>query len=481
MCRVSAPAVIATLRDVLARASYDEPSVRELVCGDGLDWVRGLATLRLRPQGAEPLGRLVRLFLSGDELPADAAAGVLGPATLAELEAAGVVAHDGSVVRARIAVKPVRGLLVVSDPWRAQQRLPADHVIYPGPASETLASLTVRTPSADALDLGCGSGVQALLAARHAERVVATDINPRALELALLSAGLSGVENIDWREGDLFEPVSVERFDLVVSNPPFAISPGRELAFRDGGRSADELSREVVQGTAARLRDGGFGHVLCSWVRASGEPASAAPRQWLEGAGCDAVILHLDTQTPASYAVHWHSIEEPLAARAAERADAWMSYYRRLGIEAIATGLVVMRRRAGENWCYADELVSTGCDGGRHLKRVFEGHDSAGALEDDRVLLDSTLALADDVSLVERRRHGHIERARLTADGGIQLSGTIDPPGAAAAIAALDRHRCLAAAASDAGVAQPVLAAALPSIRALVRRGYLVVPCDPTP
>src|SRR5206468_9409113 len=130
-------------------------------------------------------------------------------------------------------------------------------------------------------------------------------------------------------------------------------------------------------------------------------------------------------QTPASYAVHWHSIEEPVATRAAERARAWMSYYRRLGIEAIATGLVVVRRRAGKNWCYADELVSAGRDAGRHLRRVFEGHDSASALEDDRALLDGTLALADDVSLIERRRPGHIERVRLTADGGIRLPGTI--------------------------------------------------------
>jgi SAM-dependent methyltransferase len=475
MCRMSAPAVIATLRDVLARASYDEPTVRELVCGDGLDWVRGLAALRLRPDGQEPLGRLVRLFLSGDELPADAVAEAITPATLAELEVAGLVDSTQSGTRARIALKPVRGVLVASDPWRAQQRLPADHVIYPGPASETLASLTVRAPAGDALDLGCGSGVQALMAARHAERVVATDINPRALRLGALSAALSGVENIDWRAGDLFQPVAGERFDLVVSNPPFAISPGRELTFRDGGRSGDELSREVVVGTAAALREGGFGHVLCSWVRVPGEPSSAAPLRWLERAGCDAVILHLDTQTSASYAVHWQSIEEPVAAMAAERAATWMSYYQRLGIEAIATGLVVMRRRAGTNWSYADELVSTGTDAGGHLRRVFEGHDAARDLEEDRTLLDSTLALGDDVHLVERRREGRIERARLTADGGVQLGGTIEPTVAAPAVAALDGQRSLASAAAVAGVAQRDLTAALPAIRALVRRGYLVV------
>ena len=60
----------------------------------------------------------------------------------------------------------------------------ADHVLGVGGATRILAALTVRRQVGAALDLGTGSGVHALLAARHAERVVGVDLNRRALRLA---------------------------------------------------------------------------------------------------------------------------------------------------------------------------------------------------------------------------------------------------------------------------------------------------------
>jgi methylase of polypeptide subunit release factors len=60
------------------------------------------------------------------------------------------------------------------------------------------------------LDLGAGCGIQALLAARHADRVVASDLNPRAVGIAAFNAALNEVA-VDCVEGDLFEscPASV--------------------------------------------------------------------------------------------------------------------------------------------------------------------------------------------------------------------------------------------------------------------------------
>ena len=120
-------------------------------------------------------------------------------------------------------------------------------VLGVGGASTTLAGLTVRTPVASALDLGTGSGIQALHAARHATRVTATDLNPRALHFARLTLALSGAREPDLREGSLFEPVGDDRYDLIVSNPPFVISPGARLTYRDGGMGGDDLCRTLVQ------------------------------------------------------------------------------------------------------------------------------------------------------------------------------------------------------------------------------------------
>ena len=72
-----------------------------------------------------------------------------------------------------------------------------------------LHSLTPRRPIERALDVGTGGGIQALLAAQHARHVVATDVNPRALAYTQLSAALNGLENVEPRQGSLFEPIGM--------------------------------------------------------------------------------------------------------------------------------------------------------------------------------------------------------------------------------------------------------------------------------
>jgi len=469
-------AVTAVLREVLARASYDPQTVRDLVRADGLEMPPGLAVLGLRPEGGQPLGRLVRLFLGGEDLDASLAAAALAPAEVDDLIAAGLLEPVGDgAVRASVRLDPIHGLVVAAD-HRRPGPSPGDHVVHPGPASETLAALTVREPVGSALDLCCGSGIHALLAARHADRVVATDLNDRALRLASLSADLSGVDNVEWRSGDLFEPVGDERFQLIVANPPFVISPSSELTYRDGGRSGDELSRDVVVGCAERLEDGGFGHVLCSWVRAADEHYADTPSRWLARSDCDVVVLHIDTETPVGYAMRWNMGEASSADEAVRGTRLWQDYYTDLGIEAIATGVVIFRRRPGANWVYADELVASGDDAGDHIARLFAGHDALERVADPREMLQVRMALAGGVRLVERRRPGgEVERARLTDPAGVRLPATITPPAAGAALVALDGRVTLAEAAAAAQVAPQAVEAALTSIRDLVKRGYVLL------
>ena len=88
------------------------------------------------------------------------------------------------------------------------------------PASTSLAQLTLRHDVGTALDLGTGCGVQALHLAGHADRVVATDVNRRALDLARFNAELNEVGGrVDVRDGSFFAPVAGERFDLISHQP----------------------------------------------------------------------------------------------------------------------------------------------------------------------------------------------------------------------------------------------------------------------
>lgn len=115
--------------------------------------------------------------------------------------------------------------------------LDGDFVLGLGGAGRTLVSLTPRDQVSVSADIGTGCGIQALLLARHSDRVIATDISERALHLTGLSAELNGVGNIELRAGSMLEPLH-EQVDLLVSNPPFVITPRTNVTtfeYRDAG------------------------------------------------------------------------------------------------------------------------------------------------------------------------------------------------------------------------------------------------------
>jgi len=121
----------------------------------------------------------------------------------------------------------------------------------------------VVAADADVLDLGTGTGVCALFAARHARRVVAVDINPEAVRCAAVNALLNSLDSrLELRHGDLFAPVADRRFDLVLFNPPFIVGAPRDA--RDAAWRSSDLPRRFAAGLAAHLKPGGFALVLLS-------------------------------------------------------------------------------------------------------------------------------------------------------------------------------------------------------------------------
>ncbi|HPW00577.1 MAG TPA: histidine phosphatase family protein, partial [Oscillospiraceae bacterium] len=124
---------------------------------------------------------------------------------------------------------------------------------------------TVRSPARLGLDLGCGSGYQALRLAMHCERVIATDINERCLNFTQMTMALNGVTNVDVRLGSLFEPVEgLRECDLgAFEGRPFA-ELNREEAFLlwlegkappPGGETFEELGRRVTEAFEYILSD----------------------------------------------------------------------------------------------------------------------------------------------------------------------------------------------------------------------------------
>ncbi len=252
-----------------------------------------------RYRSDDPRVPLVRAFVLGEPVAPDSL-----PVSAATLADAGLLEVDGDRAVARVRLTPFAGLLVAHDADASDP----EFVTGVSAASRTLATLTVRRPVERALDLGTGSGVEALLAARHTATVVATDVNPRAVECAALGAGLNGM-TLDLRLGSLFEPVAGETFDLIVANPPFVVSPDSDFVYRDSALPGDAICREVVRGAAAHLRAGGFATVLCNWICRAPDETWQPIAPWVEGLACDTLLISHGVIEPLRYAARWN---EPL-------------------------------------------------------------------------------------------------------------------------------------------------------------------------
>ena len=282
-----------------------------------------------------------------------------------------------------------------------------DHVLGIGGATLTLLEMTVRDRVDSALDVGCGCGIQALYLATHASRVVATDLSARACALTQFNAALNETV-IDVREGSLFEPVEGETFDLIVTNPPFVITPDTVrgaaglLEYRDGGMDRDNLIRAVLREAPSCMAPGGTLQMLANWeIPADRNPDtqwSWRVDQWLEGLPVDAWVVQRDVLDPARYVDMWiRDSGGQLMARADyERAfTSWLADFRRAGTGAIGMGFVALRRiDEAEEASGGKRAYDLSLDG--HAPR---GGDVAWALVSLRVpdLWNTALTRASDV------------------------------------------------------------------------------------
>ncbi|WP_158298691.1 methyltransferase [Sphingomonas psychrotolerans] len=293
-----------------------------------------------------PTDLLLILFVLGRACPADVARGVFGAETVSALEEMGFVEDSGPDLLPAVMVQSYGDLLVASDHRR--RRNESDYVMGLSGPTRALADLTIRKPASLAVDIGCGSGLQALLASRHSARVLACDVNPRALDFARLNAQLNGIANIDVAEADLFDFALDRPAELVVCNPPYVISPDHSQAYRDSGREEDGVCAHLAGLLPRLLSMGGTAQFLANWAVHKGGTWPQRLGQWFAGSGCHVSILHEVTESPADYTIKWLRQSDPHALAADQPAFArWMGYFDRREISGIAYGLVTIQRTGG--------------------------------------------------------------------------------------------------------------------------------------
>lgn len=398
----------AQLRVALEGLEYTQPGLKALW---GPDVDHALSTNDAAPAlwfartSSASLAVVARLFLLADAVPTASAEGALGAELVSALQAAGLLvspdageSHSGDPSPGEHAEESERRLvssvsiapysLPVGVPRLAGRRKPdtlylasdfgtltrpevldGDFVLGLGGAGRTLIEITPREAVTTAADIGTGCGIQALALALHADTVIATDISERALEFTRLNAQINGIGNIETRQGSLLEPLHGQTVDLLVTNPPFVITPQAargQFEYRDGGMPGDQLMRSLVRDIPHHLSDGGQAAMLGNWE--VGQPdAEAGPAAWHKAAQDEAasadeaavgtaaagqtslMVIEREQLSPTAYAHTW--IRDGGVVRASEKwnADtaAWLDDFVSRGVEQISFGWVRFKRGAG--------------------------------------------------------------------------------------------------------------------------------------
>ncbi|QNE15739.1 methyltransferase [Pseudarthrobacter sp. NBSH8] len=318
-------------------------------------------------------------------------------------------------------------LWVASDLAAHQQDgvLRHDHVLGIGQASTTLVQTTVRRHVAKALDLGTGCGIQSFHLLHHAEHVTATDISERALAFTrfnlLLNAEALHVDpqhladRVSLRLGSLLQPVAGEEFELVVSNPPFVITPrtvgehaSGQFTYRDGGLPGDDIVASLVAALPGALAPGGTAQLLGNWEIPVGAEWHERPKSWI-GPDADAWFIQREQVGPEQYAETWLQDASESRDRKHYR-DAYAAYladFASRNVAGIGFGMIWLRRPPAESGAPAIsrfEEITYPIEQpiGPHLGAAVERSGWLAA----NSLADAHLLVADDVTEERHQRPG---------------------------------------------------------------------------
>ncbi|MDT7573118.1 MAG: hypothetical protein QOE05_3292 [Actinomycetota bacterium] len=256
------------------------------------------------------------------------------------------------------------------------------------------------------------------------------------------------------------------------------MSPTARYTYRDAGLDGDEVCRQLVRDLPSVLAPDGIAVLLVNWLHVDGEDGDQRVRSWFEGTGCDGWVVQRELAAPEDYVTAWLRDTDE-GTHFDQMYDEWVDWFERRRVDAVAFGVLAMRRRvSGPTSVVVDDVQQPVAS--RWGDEVVDHFARRDALAGDP--LDVCWRLRDDVRLHQvaaRDEDGWlVESQLLQQSAGLRWSGGTDEHGAAL-LAACDGTMPLRTLftllAAGAGITEAeAVETGLPVVRRLVEQGFLV-------
>jgi len=410
--RLGSAEQFAALRRLFQDSGYTDEGITERAKVDDLKDYSSPGKTRPMEQ---PLDALIRLFFDCALVEEEMVAALLPPADLALLESLDLVvrhpAHPG-MLYASAAVLPAYGFLTVCDrgehaPDGTKSELPPD-VVYPAILDTTrrfIQSLP-DSPCDAMLDVGTGTGIAALMGARGARHVWATDLTARAVRYAEINRRLAALDNMTVLKGDLYAPVEGLTFDRITIHPPYVPAKKSRFLYRDAGEDGEQIVRRAVEGLPAMLRPGGRFYSTQMATDREGETFEQRVRKWLgrlEGE-FDVLMGAHSIRPPAEFFA-----DRFVRAESADEEDRnLLALWREVKTKYLVYGTLLIERHDSPRPALTGRSLSGKGYTGRHLDWLLEWQKTVSRADSAEMLLNCRPSLTPEASLhtVSRIRDG---------------------------------------------------------------------------
>ena len=340
--------LIATLRT----AGYTEEGLEDLLDPSALLPNHLPAALWKCDQEDSARSVCAQLWLLHETVTRSRVERLVGADGLEALIRQGFLDEDGSGLRARVDLYPCCDAWVFTDHRVQSEAISKEHVYPLGCDSYTLARATPRRRVGRVLDLCTGSGIHAILAAAHSQESLGVDLGSRALAFARLNAAVQGAR-CRFLQGDLYEPVAGQTFDLILSNPPWVALPSRRETrdlldsplYRWGGITGEVFTERIVAGLNFALAPGGTLAMFVFYPVMSRRTYVERIRSWLGGAqGWGIAVADFFELSLPEFIYQ----QRPADLSRQDSAQ-WREALNEHGIEAMRVAMVYVRRLSGDH------------------------------------------------------------------------------------------------------------------------------------